>query len=68
MDTCIWYNEELVLLFFVDDCLIFSSYKYKIGEAHASLQAYFKIEDDVELKIYLGIELYRRPDISIHVG
>ena len=66
MDTCIWYNEELVLLFFVDDCLIFSSYKYKIGEAHASLQAYFKIEDDVELNNYIGIDLDHRPDSSIH--
>ena len=41
--------------------------KDKIDNLYASLQAYFKIEDDGELKKYLGIELDQRPDGSMHL-
>ena len=40
---CGWYKEEMVLLFYVDDCLIFSPSKDKIDELYASLQENFKI-------------------------
>ena len=29
---CVWYKEEIAVIFYVDDCLIFSPFKYKIGE------------------------------------
>ena len=67
VDPCVWYKEEMVLLFYVDDCLMFSPYKDKIDEVYASLQEYFKIEDDRELNKYLGIDLYHHPDGSIHL-
>ena len=57
----------MVLLFYVSDCLMFSPSKDKIDDIYTSLQEYFKIEDDGELKKYLGIELYRLPDGSIHL-
>ena len=56
----------MVRLFYVDDCLIFSTSKDKIDELYASLQAYFKIKYDVESKKYLGIELDLRPYGPIH--
>ena len=40
----------------------------KIDWLYASLQAYFKIEDDGELKKYIGVDLDRRPDESIHLS
>ena len=43
-------------------------YQDKINELHASLKAYFKIEDNGYLNKYIGIEMYRRPDDSIHLG
>ena len=46
MDAYVWYKEEIVLLFYVDDCLFFSPSKTKVDELYASLEAYFKIEDD----------------------
>ena len=55
------------ILFYVDDCLIFVPSRDKIDEVCASLQAYFKIEDDGELNKYLGIDLDRCPDGSIHL-
>ena len=57
----------MVLLFYVRDCLMFSSSKDKIDEVYASLRGYFNIKDDEELNKYLGIDLYRRPDASIYL-
>ena len=45
----------------------FNLLKDKVDEVCASLQADFKIEDDIDLERYLGIETDRRPDSSIHL-
>ena len=42
--------------------------KDKIDEVYASIQEYFKIEDDEYLNKYLGIELDRRTDGSIRIS
>ena len=54
MNICLGYKREIVLL---DDCLMFISSKDKIDGIYASLQVYFKIEDDVDLNKYFGIYL-----------
>ena len=36
-DPCVWYIEEMVQLFYVDDCLMCSPYKDKIDEVYASI-------------------------------
>ena len=38
VDPCVWYKKEMVILFYVDYCQIFSPYKDKIDEVYASLQ------------------------------
>ena len=43
VDSCVWYKEEMVLLFYVYYWLMFSNSKDKSAEVHASIQAYFKI-------------------------
>ena len=58
----------MFLLYYVDDCLMFSLSKNKIGEVYVSLQEYFKTEDDGYLNKYLGIDLDLRPDGSIHLS
>ena len=55
----------MILLFYVDDCLLCIPSKDKIDEVYASLQKDFKIEDDGELNKYLGIDLERSPYGSI---
>ena len=62
-----WYKEEMVLLFYIGDCLMFSPSKDKIEEVYASIQTESKIEYDVELKKYLGIELGHCLHGSIHL-
>ena len=58
----------MVLIFYVDDCLVFSPSKGKIYEVYASIQEDFNIEDYGELSKYLRINLDRHPDGSIHIG
>ena len=41
--------------------------KDKIDEVYASLQEYFKIENDGDINKYLGMELNHCPDLSIHL-
>ena len=57
----------MVVLFYVDDYLMFSLSKGKIDEVYASLQADFNIEDNGELNKYVEIYLDRCLDGSIHM-
>ena len=57
----------MVLLFYVYDCLMFSTSEDKIDDIYASLQADLNIEDDRKLDKYLGIDLDHRPYGSIHI-
>ena len=61
------YREEIVLLFYVNNCLMFSPYMDKFDCFYASLQVDFKIEYFLELNTYLGIYLDRYPDGSIYL-
>ena len=44
LDPCVWYREDMVLLFYVGGCHIFSPSRDKIDDVYASLQADFKIK------------------------
>ena len=57
----------MLLLFYVGEFVMLSRSKDKIDELYASILEYFKIEDDEELNKYLGIDMYYRPDGSIHL-
>ena len=52
---CVWYREDIVSIFYVDDCLMFDTSKHKIDNVYASLWAYLNIEDYWEFNKYLGI-------------
>ena len=51
---CLWYKEEMVLLFYVDGLIMFSPSKDKIDDIYSYLQSYLNIEYDRELKKYLA--------------
>ena len=38
VDPCVWYKEEMVLIFYDDYCLMFIISKDKIDEVYDSLQ------------------------------
>ena len=58
----------MILLFYVDEFLMFSPSKDKIDEVYDSLREDFKIEDGGELKKFLGLDLDHCPDGSIHMS
>ena len=43
VDTCVCYREEMTLLLYVDDCIIFMPSKDEIDDRYASLQNGFNI-------------------------
>ena len=57
----------MVLLFYVDECLMFSPSKYKIDGLYASLQEDFNLGSDVELNKYIGMDMDRHSDGSIYM-
>ena len=65
---CAFYREYMVLLFYMDSCIMFSPYNDKVDDVYAYLQAYFKIKDDGDINNNLVIELYRRPYGTIHIS
>ena len=42
MDPCVWYSEEMVLLFYVDNCIMLSHSKDKIDDIYTFLQGIFQ--------------------------
>ena len=56
----------MVLLFYVDDFLMFSPSKDTIYDIYDYIHADLNIEYHGELNKHLGIELDRCPDCSIH--
>ena len=40
----VYGTEKIVLLFYVDDCIMFSLSRDKLDDVYASIQVYFKIE------------------------
>ena len=57
----------MVLLFYVDYFMVFSTSKNKFYDLYARLKAEFNILDCVDLKKYLVIYLYCRSYRSIHL-
>ena len=58
---------EIVLLFYVENFLVFSASTDTTDVVYAYAQAYFKIEDDWDMNKNLGMELDRLPYGSIHI-
>ena len=47
----------MALLFYADDCLMFSPSKDRIDDVYASLQEDSNIEDDADIRKKFGIDL-----------
>ena len=48
-----WYREDMILLNYVDYCLMFGTYKDKIYGVYNDINAHFKIEDNGEINKFL---------------
>jgi hypothetical protein len=57
IDPCIFYKDGIIIITYVDDCLIFSSKKELADELIVSLQEHFTLTQDEEVAAYLGVDI-----------
>ena len=57
VDPCIWYKEGIVLVIYVDDCLIFSKEKPMADNLIKQLEIDFTLTDEGDVSTYLGVQV-----------
>ena len=66
IDPCLFLREDMIIVTYVDDCLIFSPSKEKIDKLLERLKQTFNLTDEGEdVKAYLGIKVDKGPDGTI---
>ena len=73
VDECVYYRGSMILLAYVDDCIIISPSDDDIDEVIESLKQptadtrAFDMTDEGELSDYLGVKITRQDDGTIHL-
>ena len=57
IDPCIYYKEEIILVIYVDNCLIFSKKKDAIDALIEQLRMTFVLTDEGSVSTYIGIQV-----------
>ena len=57
IDPCCYYRNGVVLLCYIDDCLIFSHDETKIQKVISELGKQFNLTDEGDVATYLGIDI-----------
>ncbi|KAL7563769.1 hypothetical protein ACA910_020453 [Epithemia clementina (nom. ined.)] len=68
IDPCLYYGDQVMMLIYIDDCLLFSPSKQAIDAVVLSLRnSYqgFNVDDQGEVKDFLGIKIRKQTDGSI---
>ena len=67
IDQCVFVKDDVIILIYVDDCIIMSKDKDKIIRTMESLKERYAITDEGEMEEYLGIKL-EHTDNSIRMS
>ena len=59
VDPCLFYRGQVILVIYVDDCLIFTPKKSEADTLVKELEDKFTIEDEGDVSGYLGINITR---------
>ena len=65
IDPCLWYNEDTILLIYVDDVIIFSRHNNSIDNLIDSLQngpEKYVLTDEGDINKYLGVDIFQHND------
>ena len=68
IDHCLYYQDKVVILIYIDDCIMFSPEKSALNQVIKDIcnsPRKFRIKDLGDLKEFLGIQVYCRDDGSI---
>ena len=68
IDECVFYRGMTILLVYTNDCIIFDTRsKQNIDQVIKDLQTRFQIKDEGDLEDYLGVQVKKHKDGSIHL-
>ena len=60
-DQCVFNKENVIILIYVDDCIINSRTKEGLDETMAAIKEHFTTTDEGEIEEYLGIQIDHEP-------
>ena len=60
VDPCVFFKEGIIILVYVDDCLLFSDSERLIDETFKQLETMYKLTDEGSIDKYLGIDIKRK--------
>lgn len=70
IDPCIFINKEMIILVYVDDCVLIEKTPGSVDKFIKSMEAgeeKFIFTDDGDLKNYLGVEIERLGNSTLHL-
>jgi len=67
VEPCIYYRDDLILMFFVDDGIAACPDSRKIDKAIKELERYFDVSDEGDLTDYLGVNLFKDDKGKLHL-
>ena len=67
IDPCLFFGKGLIVVLYVDDVIIFHKDKKPIDELIKALADEFPLTDEGDVTAYLGVEVTRRDDGSMHL-
>jgi hypothetical protein len=65
IDPCCYIKGNLILLCYVDDCLLFCSDERKITETIGDLKQKFILDDQGDVAVYLGIDIAKSSGLEM---
>ena len=68
VDPCLFYKRDLVLITYVDDCILMSPDANKIDDCIRDLGKDYSLEDEGDINAYLGINVTRPTKDSIELN
>ena len=70
-DPCLYYRGSVLFLVYIDDCIVFGPDTGAIDQVVMDLRSCpqrFTIDDQGDVGDFLGIQIKRRPDGSVHLS
>jgi hypothetical protein len=68
VDECVFYRQNIILFVYVDDTILASPSCDIVDEAISELKQHFNLTDEGELSDYLGVNISRADDGSLHLS
>ena len=65
IDPCVFYREGIILISWVDDCLIFAVNKETADKLIATLHKRFSLTEEDDVSAYLGVQLSINDDDTV---